>query len=140
MSLETDTDDTTFAPHKLKPEVKEAWCNALESGEYQQRQHKLKTGGGFCCLGVLTDLAVKDGVGRWTADEHFTYTAEPFGRTESEYLALPEAVKVWAGLKPYSQVGVAVPKHEREGISLADVNDSGNYTFKEIAALIREQL
>jgi hypothetical protein len=34
----------------------EAWCVALESGEYAQATGQLKTAKGFCCLGVEREL------------------------------------------------------------------------------------
>lgn len=50
---------------KLKPEVKEAWVKALRSGEYPQSTRSLQNNNGFCCLGVLCDLAMKNG---WVDD------------------------------------------------------------------------
>lgn len=38
----------------MDPKIKEAWCQALESGEYKQGQERLKSPGNkFCCLGVI---------------------------------------------------------------------------------------
>lgn len=56
---------------KLKPEIKARWLAALRSGHYQQGYGRLRTRytddrpDEFCCLGVLTDLAVGEGVGAW---------------------------------------------------------------------------
>jgi hypothetical protein len=38
---------------------------ALESGEYKQGHYRLRTEDGWCCLGVASDLAAKEGVGTW---------------------------------------------------------------------------
>lgn len=54
-------------------DVLERWALALLSDQYRQGRWVLKSknpdanGGGFChcCLGVLCDLAVQDGVGSW---------------------------------------------------------------------------
>lgn len=44
-------------------EVRQLWVKALRSGEYKQGRTRLRTKDGkYCCLGVLTDLAVKNGV------------------------------------------------------------------------------
>lgn len=45
-------------------EVRQLWVKALRSGEYKQGKSCLRTndGGQYCCLGVLTDLAVKNKV------------------------------------------------------------------------------
>jgi hypothetical protein len=52
-------------------ELIEAWAVALESGDYQQAQKKLRDNGGYCCLGVLCDVAAKTGKvdGEWTESE-----------------------------------------------------------------------
>lgn len=55
-------------------EVYELWLEALRSGKYKQVDGALKgrldTGKmGFCCLGVLCDLAAKDGGDKWEASE-----------------------------------------------------------------------
>jgi len=51
---------------KMTPEVKEKWLAALRSGEYEQaRNDFMATKDGktrYCCLAVLTDLAIKEGV------------------------------------------------------------------------------
>lgn len=39
------------------------WCEALESGEYEQTKDCLhENGDGYCCLGVACELAILDGV------------------------------------------------------------------------------
>lgn len=49
--------------YRTPKEVIEHWIKALRSGEYKQAQNKLKNTqkNSFCCLGVLCDLAAKDG-------------------------------------------------------------------------------
>ena len=47
----------------MKPAIKKLWLDALRSGEYEQCKGKLHDGEGFCCLGVLYDVAVD---GWWT--------------------------------------------------------------------------
>ncbi len=50
----------------MNQEIKEKWVAALESGEYQQARKCLNDGTGFCCLGVLTDLFIKETKqGKW---------------------------------------------------------------------------
>lgn len=38
------------------------WVAALRSGEYRQSTGRLRTPEGWCCLGVLTDIAIKKGL------------------------------------------------------------------------------
>lgn len=55
-------------------EVLDLWLAALRSGEYTQTVGKLRrthTGyEGFCCLGVLCDLARKDGGEDWKDEKY----------------------------------------------------------------------
>lgn len=82
----------------MKQAVAEQWITALRSDEYTQCTGQLKDGGGYCCLGVLTDLYVKAGEpGQWE-DHNFIYTDEP-GYQRTEAFAVPYPVVAWAGLK-----------------------------------------
>ena len=49
----------------MERKIKKLWLDALRSGEYEQCKSKLHDGEGFCCLGVLYDVAVD---GWWTKD------------------------------------------------------------------------
>ena len=78
----------------------------------------------YCCLGVLCDLAVKHGVipEPSRSDGYFVY--------EGEACQLPKAVCNWAGLN-----SIAGSFREGPG-SLVTLNDSGNYSFQQIATII----
>ena len=56
-------------------EVLDLWLAALRSGEYTQTTGKLRRSPpaheGFCCLGVLCDLARKDGGEDWEEDKYY---------------------------------------------------------------------
>jgi hypothetical protein len=43
----------------------EAWCDALESGEYEQTKGALYKDGGYCCLGVAR-CVLTGRRGRWS--------------------------------------------------------------------------
>jgi hypothetical protein len=45
----------------MNKEIADKWIEALRSGEYEQGIASLQSGGRFCCLGVLCDLAIKEG-------------------------------------------------------------------------------
>lgn len=140
----------------LKPEIKEKWVTALESGEYQQTQRCLSDNVGFCCLGVLTDLYIKEtGQGKWLTDE--LDVAKSFvdspdlpslnaldedGDFNGRYVLiedglLPHPVRQWAHGDPYAQ-------SECWEDDLAAMNDgdliSEPKTFAEIAKHIKENL
>jgi hypothetical protein len=52
----------TAAPLEMNPEIRARWVAALRSGEYRQGDGHLRMGDRLCCLGVLCELAVEDGV------------------------------------------------------------------------------
>lgn len=113
----------------MKPEIRAMWTAALRSGAYQQGISRLRSGDNYCCLGVLCDLAVQAGIGRWR------HTLDDFdAKGELVSTALPWAVVDWAGLS-YSNPGVGVA-------TLAEYNDGAPdtgirpHSFAEIADLI----
>ena len=134
----------------MKPEIKTLWLEALRSGEYKQIGGKLRKSSGYCCLGVLCELAVVAGVisqSKIRIDENATnfYEYGPDGRDAS----LPNLVQRWAGLADSPGIlfkGVPgkgdtdSPVFDIEDMtSLMAMNDSG-FTFLEIADVIEEQL
>lgn len=143
----------------MNPEVKALWLNALRSGEYKQAQGALKVTtryvgevetDSFCCLGVLTDLAVKAGIMKegeeepgmrsdsWTRKfaAYFTASDDVCDPAYGEGSGLHPAVQAWSGLA--SNVGI-LPHHLGSYKSLVALNDGAQYTFEEIANVIEEQ-
>lgn len=123
----------------MNPEIKAQWDAALRSGEYQQTQGWLRTDEGYCCLGVLTDLAVKAGIGEWVEvrDDRFGFVARvdpSIGAPEMG--VLPLAVQQWAGL--HSDTPQVVNRGYRPPLTV--LNDEYGDSFNDIADLIREQL
>ena len=118
---------------KLSPQekVRRMWVRALRSGKYQKGTMKLRGADNtFCCLGVLCDLAVKQGV-----------IPEPtLSKREGKYSYahstnfLPSVVKDWAGLKTTRGNMSA-----NFGTSLANVNDYKYTEFGPIADLIESK-
>lgn len=151
---------------KLKPEVKQRWIEALRSDEYAQGYGALRAGENcFCCLGVLCDIASKDGVGTWGGKLSTIVLpdVEFLSGSSHEVSYLPAGVVEWAFEIPVDEVDpedrrwermqclrdpnvvVAVdgdeedPESEMGATGLSDLNDGGS-TFVEIAKLIEEQL
>jgi len=102
---------------KLNP-VAQKWVEALRSGKYQQAKDYLRREHGFCCLGVLCDLAQQDGIGKWNG---YCFLGES-GET-------PQSVLNWSKLR--NSCG------DFAGSSLVEENDAGK-TFAEIADLIEQ--
>ena len=135
--------------------VKTKWLSALRSGEYKQAHGSLEEidegGSRFCCLGVLCDLAAKEGIvvraereQSHIIDATYTSVTDPFDYSEA---VLPRAVRDWADLpseNPEVEITPEVaakidnsllyPAHEFT--SLAEVNDETSIGFEGIAELI----
>ncbi len=95
------------------------WLAALESGEYKQGAGQLKDKNGYCCLGVLCEVAKAEGV----IQSYKPDSAVP-----------PSEVVDWAKLN--SGVGMY---RSRGQCSLANDNDSLGRSFREIADTIRSR-
>lgn len=120
----------------MNPDVKTKWINALKSGDYTQAKGYLQTTEGYCCLGVLCDLALKDGA--IDAPEFSSYEGEPAhyafdGMTGD----LPFSVMEWAGLNSHDPV---VPTIDGDTATLAILNDERGYNFNQIADVIEKEL
>lgn len=107
----------------MNKQVKQKWIDALRSGEYQQDKFTLKSPKGFCCLGVLTDLYLKEKNQDWV---YTTKKGYSFGEFES---TLSNVVINWCDF----------PNLNKEGI-LIEMNDDFGKTFQEIADYIEENL
>jgi hypothetical protein len=134
----------------MNPEIKAQWTAALRSGEYQQSEGKLRTDDGYCCLGVLCDLAVKAkviGEPHWGDNDgyggYYKYGAE------HNDAVLPAEVTFWAGIDdpnpdldttgPELPAGAVWDQGADEAPNLAQLNDGGT-TFAVIADIIDAQL
>lgn len=122
----------------MKPEIRDQWADALESGEYKQGRGALTTvlADGTeedCCLGVLCKLAVKAGV--IPEPEAVIGRTKAYGATVETGL-LPEEVQHWA------ETGHSTVTFIHEGMDrfAESLNDTLELSFTDIAKLIREQL
>lgn len=101
----------------MDKKLKTKWVKALRSGKYRQTNGVLKDKAGFCCLGVLRDVANP-------ADER---------EHADEYLLSPEQCE---------EFGIAISKQK----ILADLNDGNEkkgipkHSFREIANYIEKNL
>lgn len=110
-------------------EVYELWLEALRSGKYKQvggaLKDRLATGKmGFCCLGVLCDLAAKDGGDKWE-------TSESGGNTiyyKDESGQLPNVMRKFLKITKNQQA------------KLVDMNDSEGKKFNDIADYIEKEI
>lgn len=143
---------------KLKPEVKDLWITALRSGRYAQGRGKLSTPTGYCCLGLLCELAIEEGVDLKKEVETVSYYDFTAGRDVQDVVVqydgslnyLPVSVIRWAFAATPEDLHEAEvwgtndnPKVKDPAsdsrVTLAELNDGG-FTFDDIADLIEEQL
>jgi hypothetical protein len=119
----------------MKTEIKQKWVEALRSGEYTQGKLRLYNGRSYCCLGVLCNLYMNEKNETWyyliseTSDNYYC---------DGESELLPVAVMDWAELN--SGNGDPLVNVDVEIKSLAELNDTLNYTFAQIADVIEAQL
>lgn len=112
----------------MDPVIKTKWQVALRSGKYQQTKKRLRGDTGHCCLGVLCELAVQEGVIAPAVKYGFYYF-------DNQFSLLPKSVMVWSGIDTdAANYGVLTPDDH----ALAHDNDSGK-TFEEIADIIEER-
>jgi len=107
----------------VNSEVKQKWLDALRSGEYEQGQAYLRTPKGYCCLGVLCDLAAKAEVIPEPELENGAYWYD------GDRYYLSRKVQEWAGLEFNN------PSSETASDALANLNDEG-LTFTQIADFV----
>ena len=125
-----------------------AWISALRSGEYKQGQGKLKMADKFCCLGVVTDLAVKEGKGKWRGNRFYPNTG-PFSNYGSGLLPCniacllgwseAEVRQDWVAIAVDQDVLLLHIAVDDAAQALDRLNDSG-YSFLQIADLIEKEL
>lgn len=144
-------------------QVMKAWVEALRSGEYDQTQGALRRNketpgipAGWCCLGVLCDIAVKHPeLGDGPLPEYTWIDNDPddvfqrlvwdqAGVTRSEGAMPPQAVTAWSGVNDWSVAKDLVPDAPGEEnidgrVALAYLNDSHGSTLAEIADLLEKE-
>jgi hypothetical protein len=116
----------------MKRSIARKWAKALESGEYQQTRGELRNMDRFCCLGVLCNIH---------AQEHPEIAAEQTSMFEymGEENELPFEVREWVGMDSASgKFPRGLIKELPYAVSLIDLNDEAEWTFKQIAKVIRK--
>lgn len=116
----------------MKKSIMKRWVKALRSGKYKQTGGFLRDGDGFCCLGVLCDLAKNDTGLKWYDVLGENTRKQVYVTGETARWTLPKAVMSWADMQTRSG---ELP--EKKKLSLVDVNDSG-WSFEKIADRIEK--
>jgi hypothetical protein len=137
----------------MNPEIKAQWLTALRSGEFRQARQLLRTPEGYCCLGVLCELAARAGaipeVEEFVPGDDDMYYGYGLGyrygtQDDDSETSLPGKVMEWAGLDvemSYDDNTWYGPEVRIRaiGTTLSALNDEGN-DFNVIADVIEEYL
>ena len=109
----------------MRPDIRDAWCKALRSGEYVQAAGQLHNeDGGYCCLGVLSEI-IKDDATIKAAGWEFNGTEWYKGENNG-----------WMGSLPYDiEKLVGFDGRLNQG-DLIDLNDDKKAPFAAIADYI----
>jgi hypothetical protein len=117
----------------MKKAVMRQWVTALRSGQFKQSAGWLESENGYCCLGVLCNLAIAQGV----CDYEIEYNKDHFkmiSRFDGHSADLPLSVVYWAGVE--SPKGDFYDNSNKKE-SLSALNDS-EVSFAYIADIIEQ--
>jgi hypothetical protein len=121
-------------------EIAEKWATALESGKYTQGIGALQQNNKHCCLGVLCELAVDEGIIQPPTLDLDVYSEESYRygshQTTWSIETLPDEVIEWAEMNSNEGI-IDTNIDDRHYVSLIEMNDDG-ISFKKIAEKIRE--
>ena len=102
---------------RTRAEVYRLWIDALGSDRYSHTGGQLTKDGRFCCLGVLCDLAARDGGPEWDGRDYMGCSR-----------ILPDVICAFMGLHPHD-VG-----------RLITLNDSSSDNFPIVASHIENNI
>ena len=127
----------------MNQEIKSQWTAALRSGDYPQAKGHLRTAQGYCCLGVLCQMAADANVipqPELNTANVFVYGVD---RKDRDSMFLPVSVQRWSGLKDDNGIldssNPMVTDEHGSFHHLAHMNDD-DVPFGEIADLIDANL
>jgi hypothetical protein len=129
---------------KMDPRIKALWVHELRDGGHEQgagvlrRLEPDKANPEYCCLGILCEIAVREGVIEPPVPGHEDHIETVFYYGGEDTNLLPRVVMKWAGLY-VDDPKVDAHSIGRDEVYLAGLNDAG-VPFTEIAQLIEEQL
>src|ERR1700684_1781968 len=109
----------------MKTEIKQAWAEALRSGEFKQTTGILQDYEGYCCLGVLCALAQRAGEAVPLNDLGVIRGGN-----------LPPTVRDWAGTlmpDPLLRYGTTLSGCHTSQEKATTLNDALKLTFAQIA-------
>lgn len=126
----------------MKKKIADKWIAALKSKKFKQGRWRLKTPDGYCCLGVLCEIAKEEGVVNEIVIQDKTgiysgyieKTDDQSAQGRGAFHALSDHLMEWSGMK--HNMGKVVMDGEEK--FLANFNDYDNYSFEQIAEVIEK--
>lgn len=113
-------------PSNLRSKIMSEWIAALRSGEYAQGEGVLRSGNLYCCLGVLCEVAIKNGIiplgQKAESDGIYEY--------DGNHATLPATVRVVLGIDQQGSSSIYDP--------LTYLNDTTRLSFSKIADVIED--
>ena len=140
--------DTKTISKRMKPAINTRWQRTYGRGKYKQGRNFLRARDKngvtrYCCLGVLTDLYIKDNKIRdWNEGERDKRKGRQAFTFEHQEDFPSHAVCKWAGLpnaSPDIDLGTEDDWGNKEKSDIASLNDNKK-TFSTIAKFIEDQL
>ena len=110
----------------MDAKLKALWLEALRSGNYKQTSNELFDGEGYCCLGVLCDVMLENGLTPGGVAIRKTKDSITAGGSQTD---LPYRVQVRIGLPPEVHSGAI----RRNDGTDKDLFPDTPQTFAEIA-------
>lgn len=139
----------------MNKNVKAKWVEALRSGRYVQGNHALHRVStpdevwepvGYCCLGVLCDLAAQEGIveereiEERDGEDRVSRFVSVEDDNDQSAVFMPDAVQRWAGIDSINgKMDDSFIHNGIEYFSLSIMNDSGQADFNVIADAIEDR-
>lgn len=119
----------------MKPEIAKQWVDALRSGKYKQAKGYLQTNEGYCCLGVLCEIAPPE-IARSSYDKQ-----TDLHKFDGSVGIIPQGVEEWAGMQSctgYTGIPTMSVTGVLKTLALTDYNDKEDWDFNRIADFIEK--
>ena len=124
------TNQELFDNRSLLPQdIKEQWANELKSGKWEQGKFYLCSDNKYCCLGVL--VSIQNRPSETTSNEYYKNHLA-FDGSDDSIRSINPLFKVLGDSGDFNGFKIDTWK------SLAGLNDSGNYSFEQIAEVIEK--
>lgn len=130
----------------MDAELKAKWVTALRSGEYRQGRYNLRTASDtYCCLGVLCDVINPDGWDSLDGGAGHLWSESDNSDANGSVLPADVASRLFGNTDPYrpwiTNNNGALDFEDRDGDveCLSALNDTGEFTFDQIADIIENR-